>query len=54
MGAYYTTSDRVLLFLILVLPIVSYYFGVLHTERRIFSAYEQARLNYSRNRLRNL
>ena len=50
----YTIYDRVLIFLLFFLPIISYCAGVLHTERRIFSAYEQERLRYTRNRLRNL
>lgn len=50
----YTIYDRVTVLLLLLLPLVGFYLGVRHTERRQFRLYEQSRLEYTRNRIRSL
>lgn len=50
----YTIYDRVTVLLLLLMPLVGFYLGVRHAERAQFRRYEQQRMTYTRNRLRNL
>lgn len=50
----YTNVDRLVTIVIILLPMLGFCMGIRISNRAYFRRYEQGRLAYTRNRLRNL